>query len=132
MTVSSKGQESKRPLSPHLQIYKPQITSIMSILHRMTGVALFFGLMLFVCFLLSMAGGSESYTDFKEFASSPLGIIIEVGFTFALFYHLFNGIRHLAWDAGHGYNIKCVTKSGIAVLGMTFLATVLSWIIFAI
>lgn len=112
----SESAESKRPMSPHLQIYKPQITSVMSILHRITGVILSFGLLMFLWFLSSLAGGPESYSTFIGFSSSFLGIIAIFGFVLALSYHLCNGIRHLFWDLGYGYKIDTVTKSGHAVL----------------
>jgi succinate dehydrogenase / fumarate reductase cytochrome b subunit len=108
--------QSSRPMSPHLQIYKPQITSVMSILHRITGVALVFGLLMFLWFMAALAGGPESYSTFIGFSSSFLGIIAIFGFVLALSYHLCNGIRHLAWDLGYGYKLETVTKSGIAVL----------------
>jgi succinate dehydrogenase / fumarate reductase cytochrome b subunit len=112
----SESVESKRPMSPHLQIYKPQITSVMSILHRITGVILSVGLLMFLWFLSSLAGGPESYSTFIGFSGSFLGIIAIFGFVLALSYHLCNGIRHLFWDLGYGYNIDTVTKSGHAVL----------------
>lgn len=113
---ASKNTASNRPLSPHLQIYKPQITSVMSILHRITGCALSIGLLMFLWFIASIAGGPESYNVFVSFSSSFLGIIAIFGFILGLSYHLCNGIRHLAWDLGYGYNIQTVTKTGYAVL----------------
>lgn len=115
----SESVASKRPLSPHLQIYKPQITSVMSILHRITGVISFVGLFMFLWFISSLASGPEAYNFFIGFSGSFLGIIAIFGFVIALSYHLCNGIRHLLWDLGYGYNIQDVTKSGFIVLGAT-------------
>jgi succinate dehydrogenase / fumarate reductase, cytochrome b subunit len=118
MVAHKKSEDiaSKRPMSPHLQIYKPQITSVMSILHRITGVILSVGLLMFLWFIGSLAGGPETYSTFVGFSSSFLGIIAIFGFVLALSYHLCNGVRHLAWDLGYGYKIETVTKSGYTVL----------------
>ncbi len=112
----SESGTSKRPMSPHLQIYKPQITSVMSILHRITGVILSVGLLMFLWFIASIAEGPETYSTFVGFSSSFLGIIAIFGFVLALSYHLCNGVRHLLWDLGYGYAIETVTKSGYTVL----------------
>ncbi|MFT6072231.1 MAG: succinate dehydrogenase / fumarate reductase cytochrome b subunit [Alphaproteobacteria bacterium] len=112
----SQSAASKRPMSPHLQIYKPQITSIMSILHRITGVSLTFGLLMFLWFVGALATGPEAFDTFTSVSGSFLGIIAIFGFIVALSYHLCNGIRHLFWDLGFGYDIEIVTKSGYGVL----------------
>lgn len=114
-----KSASSNRPLSPHLQVYKPQITSVMSILHRMTGVGLTFGVLMFVGYLAALASGVHAYNAFIGFSGSFLGVIAIAGFVVALSYHLCNGIRHLAWDLGFGYKIEDVTKSGYGVLCAT-------------
>jgi succinate dehydrogenase / fumarate reductase, cytochrome b subunit len=126
MTIQKSAQ--KRPMSPHLQIYKPQITSVMSILHRITGCALSVGLLMFLWFIAAIAGGPESYSFFVSFSSSFLGIIVIFGFVLALSYHLCNGIRHLAWDLGFGYDIKTVTKTGYVVLVSASLVSVFTFI----
>ena len=93
--------ESKRPLSPHLQVYKPQLTSILSITHRASGIALSTGTFFVVGWLVALAGG-EKYFDIAHYlASQWYGLIILAGYTWALSYHLCNGIRHLFWDAGY-------------------------------
>lgn len=112
-------QTNSRPLSPHLQVYKPQITSVMSILHRITGVGLSFGLLLFLWFVMALANGPEAYDYFVWFTGSIIGHIVIFGFIIALSYHLSNGVRHLLWDMGRGYDIQFVTKSGQIVLGST-------------
>lgn len=119
--------KSKRPLSPHLQIYKPQMTSILSILHRATGVALAIGTLMVVWMLLSAAIGEAAFGRFMDFATSPLGQIMLLGWSFALFYHMANGVRHLIWDTGRMFNIGCAKKAGLVVLGFAVIMTVLTW-----
>ena len=115
----------ERPISPHLQVYKPQITSVLSIFHRITGVALTFGLILLVAWIFTLSLGEEYFEFFVMFIKSWFGVLILFGFTFALNYHLCNGIRHLFWDAGYGYEIETVHKSGLAVLVVSFVLTIL-------
>ena len=117
----------ERPISPHLQVYKPQITSVLSIFHRITGVALTFGLILLVSWIFTLSLGEEYFEYFVIFIKSWFGLLILFGFTFALNYHLCNGIRHLFWDAGYGYEIETVHKSGLAVLVVSFVLTILIW-----
>ena len=116
-----------RPLSPHLQVYKPQLTSFMSILHRLTGVGLSFGIVLFVAWLAALANGSESYAGFLTYAHSLIGQVLLFGITAAFFYHLCNGIRHLVWDAGAGLDIKTAYKTGYAVLAIAVFLTACVW-----
>lgn len=118
-----------RPLSPHLQVYKPQLTSVMSVLHRLTGLALAVGTLLLVYWLAAAAGGPESYAAAQAFIASPVGLILLFGWTLAFFYHLCNGIRHLFWDAGYGFELPTVYKSGWAVLVAVLVLTLLSWAI---
>jgi len=117
-----------RPLSPHLQVYRPQLTSMLSILHRITGVALAVGTLLLVYWLAAAAGGPESYAAAQGFIGSFFGQLLLFGWTVALFYHLANGIRHLFWDAGYGFELPTVQRSGQAVLAATAVLTVVSWI----
>ena len=117
----------ERPISPHLQVYKPQITSVLSIFHRITGVALTFGLILLVAWIFTLSLGEDYFEYFVMFIKSWFGLLILFGFTFALNYHLCNGIRHLFWDAGYGYEIETVHKSGLAVLVISFVLTILIW-----
>lgn len=117
-----------RPLSPHLQVYRPQLTSMLSILHRITGVALAVGTLLLVYWLAAAAGGPESYAAAQSFIGSFFGQLLLFGWTIALFYHLANGIRHLFWDAGYGFELPTVQRSGLAVLAATAVLTVVSWI----
>jgi succinate dehydrogenase / fumarate reductase cytochrome b subunit len=118
----------ERPLSPHLQVYRPQLTSVLSILHRATGVALAAGLLLLVCWLLAVASGAAFYDAVQAFNAHWVGRTLLFGWSFALFFHLCNGIRHLAWDAGHGYEMDQVHRSGWLVVGASATLTVLAWI----
>ncbi len=126
--TKSNATPIERPLSPHLQIYKPQITSTLSILHRITGVALGLGLVIFVLWLLALASGPSSYVEFINCAHSVIGQIILVGISAAFYYHLCNGIRHLFWDAGVGLEIREVYASGKITLLAATLFTAGLWL----
>jgi len=118
----------ERPLSPHLQIYRWQLTSVLSILHRATGVALAVGTLLLVYWLVAAASGPESFATSQELIGSVVGRILLLGWTWALFYHLCNGVRHLFWDAGRGFELKTAYASGWTVVGASFLLTLIAWI----
>jgi succinate dehydrogenase / fumarate reductase cytochrome b subunit len=119
----------ERPISPHLQIYKWQITSVLSILHRITGAALGIGTLLLAWWLLAAASGPHAFAVAQGFIASWLGRLILLGFSWALFFHLCNGIRHLAWDAGYGFDIPTVERTGwLVVIGSAAL-TLLAWFI---
>jgi succinate dehydrogenase / fumarate reductase, cytochrome b subunit len=121
-------RQAGRPLSPHLQIYKPQITSVLSISHRITGVALTVGTLLLVWWLLAAAAGPAPYAQAQAFTGSWLGILLLVGWAYALFFHLCNGIRHLVWDAGYGFDIATTYLTGWTVVaasaGLTLIAII--------
>ncbi len=119
--------EGQRPLSPHLQIYRPQLTSILSILHRITGVGLALGAVLFAYWIAAAAYGADAFARANSFVVSGFGRLILFGMTFAFFYHFANGLRHLAWDAGYGFDMKTLNRSGIAVVVVTFAATFALW-----
>jgi len=119
---------AQRPLSPHLQIYKPQLTSVLSISHRATGVALSIGAVLLVWWLVAAATGDGAYAAAQGFWHSWLGLLVLLGFTFSLFFHLCNGIRHLFWDAGYGFELKQTYLSGLAVLATSAALTLIAWI----
>ena len=113
---------TSRPLSPHLQIYKPQITSTLSILHRLTGVALGAGTLFLMWWLVAAAAGPDYYAMVQGWLASFVGRVLLFGFTFALFYHLCNGIRHLFWDMGHGFDIDVAARNGwLAVIAAVVL-----------
>ena len=97
------GMEKRRPLSPHLQIYRPMLTMMMSIAHRITGVALYFGTLLLAWFLIAVSTGGGAYDAAAYCLNSIAGKLILFGFTWALFHHLLGGVRHIVWDFGHGF-----------------------------
>jgi len=117
----------RRPLSPHLQVYKPQLTSVLSISHRITGIALAVGTLLLTWWLIAAAAGPEAFAVVQEFLGSWLGYLILFGFSYALMYHLCNGIRHLFWDAGYGFELDTVYKSGWATVIASVALTVIAW-----
>jgi succinate dehydrogenase / fumarate reductase cytochrome b subunit len=116
-----------RPLSPHLQIYRPQLTSVLSISHRLTGLILSAGLIVVVLWFLALASGPDHYDRFLAALAHPLGMVAMAVWTFSLFYHLLNGIRHLLWDAGWLLELKSAYASGYAVVTGAVLLTVISW-----
>ncbi len=125
--MSQTQQNSGRPLSPHLSVYKPQISSTLSILHRATGVALAVGVLVLAWWLVAIAGGAEAYDQFMVCMSSIPGKLVLLGFTVALNYHLLNGIRHLYWDTGRGFEIDSLHRTGWMVVIGTALLTVVEW-----
>lgn len=116
-----------RPLSPHLQIYKKQVQMMTSITHRATGIALAVGSLLVVWGLMQLAAGEGRFNDFKHLVGSPIGIILMLGWSWALFYHLCNGIRHLIQDAGLGYEIPQFVRSSWLSIAGSIVLTVLVW-----
>ena len=122
-------EKSQRPLSPHLQIYRPQLTSVLSITHRASGIALVLGTLVLVYWLLAAASGAEAYSSAQQLLGSWLGRILMLGFSFALFFHLCNGIRHLFWDAGLGFELKTAYASGKAVVAVSVIMTVLACVL---
>ncbi len=118
-----------RPLSPHLQIYKPLFTMMMSIVHRITGCALYFGTILVVWWLIAAASGPSAYATFQWAAGSFLGRLVLFGYTWALFHHLAGGVRHLIWDTGAGLGKGTREMIAKASLVFSVAATILVWII---
>ena len=121
--------DHNRPLSPHLQVYKPQLTSVLSISHRATGIALSAGTVLLVWWLFAAVAGPDHFAVVQGFMGSWFGYLVLFGFTLAIMYHLCNGIRHLFWDAGYGFELETVYKSGWATVGGAAALTVIAWII---
>lgn len=119
--------DDNRPLSPHLQIYRWQLTMVLSIVHRATGIALLGGSIALVFWLAALAAGPEVFGIAQKVAASWLGLLILLGFTATLFFHLSNGIRHLFWDIGMGFERRQAYLSGVAVLVATALLTLLAW-----
>lgn len=118
---------NQRPLSPHLQVYRPQWTSVLSILHRITGVLLSVGTVLMVVWLVALAQGQAAYSAMLQFMGNPIVLIALVGWTLALFYHLLNGIRHLTWDTGAMLELKPARASGWAVVVVSVVLTAIVW-----
>jgi succinate dehydrogenase / fumarate reductase cytochrome b subunit len=119
----------RRPLSPSLQIYRPQLTSVLSFTHRITGVALSVGTLLLVGWLIAAAGGPQTYSAVQGLIRSWLGLVLLFGWTFSFFFHLCNGIRHLAWDAGYGFELRTIYASGWTVVAFSTFLTVAAWIV---
>ena len=97
------GARRARPLSPHLQIYRPMLTMMMSIVHRITGIGLYFGTLLLAWLVIAAASGPAPYANFEWFAGSWIGRFILFGYTWALIHHMLGGVRHLIWDTGRGF-----------------------------
>ena len=127
--MTSQNRPQNRPLSPHLQVYRPQITSVLSILHRFTGIALVVGTLLLVYWLVATASGAGAYEVAQGLIGSIIGRLMLFGWTFALFYHLCNGIRHLCWDAGWGLELKEATFTGWLVVIASLVLTLGSWVL---
>jgi len=120
-------ETNQRPLSPHLQVYRPQWTSVLSIMHRITGVLLSVGTVLMVVWLIALAQGEQAYAGMLEFMASPVMLVALVGWTLALFYHLLNGIRHLLWDTGAMLELKPARTSGWIVVFTALVLTAIVW-----
>lgn len=118
--------QKERPLSPHLQVYKPQMTSMLSIMHRGAGVFLALGTPLLVYWLVQLAAGPTAYQQMQECVSHWFVQLLLLGWTFALFYHLSNGIRHLFWDIGKGFEMATLHKSGYAVIASAIILTAIT------
>jgi succinate dehydrogenase / fumarate reductase cytochrome b subunit len=113
-----------RPLSPHLQIYKPQLTSMLSALHRLTGIALSLGAPFLVWWLVAAATGDAAFATARWFFGSWLGLLMLLGWTYAFFFHLCNGVRHLAWDTGLGFDLRTTYASGWTVVVASAVLTI--------
>ena len=118
---------AERPLSPHLQVYRPQLTSVLSISHRMSGVALAAGSILLVWWLAAAASGPEAYDCIQQKLATLPGKLVLMGWSAAFFYHLSNGVRHLFWDMGVGFDMDSVYTSGYAVMASATLLTLFTW-----
>ena len=118
--------QKERPLSPHLQVYRPQMTSMLTIMHRGTGVFLALGTPLLVYWLVKLAAGPLAYAELQQSLSHWFPQLILVGWSFALFYHLANGIRHLFWDIGKGFELEDLHRSGYMVLTTAVVLTTIT------
>lgn len=120
-------QSDNRPLSPHLQIYRPQLTSVLSITHRATGVFLSLGAFVLVAWISAAAGSQEQFENFQALAGSLVGKLVMLAWTYSLVYHLLNGVRHLGWDAGKGLEIEDAYTTGWLVVVVSIVATAGIW-----
>ncbi|MFQ5533660.1 MAG: succinate dehydrogenase, cytochrome b556 subunit [Sphingomonadales bacterium] len=118
---------AERPLSPHVQTYRWRITMATSIMHRITGLALAAGTLLLAWWLLAAASGPEAFAALNAVLAHWLGRLALFGFSWALLYHLSNGIRHLFWDAGLGFDVRTATRTGWAALFGSLLLTLIAW-----
>ena len=124
----SDGTLVERPLSPHLQVYRPQITSVLSIMNRVTGLATSVGTLMLVWWLAAAAAGPQAFARVQWFLGSPVGLFVLFGWTAALLYHFFGGLRHLAWDAGWGFELPRTHMTGWVAVIATAVSTVLVWV----
>ena len=120
--------DSQRPMSPHLFIYRWPMTMTVSILHRVTGVMLSLGLVVLVAWLLAVAAGTDAYAQFSAILGSVPGRILLVLWTATLFFHLANGVRHLFWDVGMGFEIPQANATGWTVIASTVVLTLAYWL----
>ncbi len=127
--MSDSKLASARPLSPHLQIYKPMLTMMMSIVHRITGVGLYFGTLILAWWLIAAASGPSAYGIFLGFIGSFIGRIILFGYTWALIHHLLGGLRHFIWDTGRGFGPKERELLAQATIAGSIVLTILVWIV---
>ena len=126
---NSDGKLVRRPMSPHLQVYRWPITMATSILHRVSGCAVAVGTLLLTWWLVAAATSNQAFDTVQWFIGSPVGLFCLFGWTVALMYHFFNGIRHLAWDVGFGFEKQEYTLSSWAVLIATGTSSVLIWVV---
>ena len=120
--------DSKNPLSPHLQIYRWHISSLLSITHRISGVINFLALILIFLWLIVLSLGESNYESFLLIVNSFLGKFILIGLTWSMIFHVLSGIRHLAWDLGYGFEIKTANISGVIVIIFSLALTIIFWL----
>jgi succinate dehydrogenase / fumarate reductase cytochrome b subunit len=125
--MTQAAKHASRPLSPHLQVYKLPLAALTSIFHRMTGVGLSFGMLLLVWWVASAAYGPSAYSAAIGFIVSPIGYLLLIGFSAALFFHLCNGIRHLFWDVGMNFEIAETKRANVIVILAAIALTAASW-----
>lgn len=124
----AQGSAASRPLSPHLQVYTPLINMVMSIIHRITGVALYFGTLLLAWWLIAAATSPDAFATVTEFFGSWLGLIVLFGYTWALMHHMAGGVRHFIWDTGRGFELKTVDLMSWATALFSGVSTLLIWL----
>ena len=127
--MSEAKAPAARPLSPHLSIYRPMLSMMMSIAHRITGAALYFGTLLLVWWLLAVASGPDAYTTFQWAASSVIGRLVLFGYTWALLHHMLGGVRYLIWDTGRGFGATEREFMVRATLAGSIILTIVLWVV---
>lgn len=128
MASAKPSAGTQRPISPHLQIYSPLINMMMSIVHRITGCALYFGTLLLAFYLVSAASGPVAFEYAGWLFSTPIGLLILFGYTWVLFHHMLGGVRHMIWDTGRGFDLATVDKLCWGSLIASISLTILVWI----
>ncbi|MDX2258656.1 MAG: succinate dehydrogenase, cytochrome b556 subunit [Hyphomicrobiaceae bacterium] len=126
-TPMRRAEKAARPLSPHLQIYRPLVNMVMSILHRITGAALYVGTLLLAAWLVAAATGPEAFAVVNGLFGSLPGQVVLFGYTWALLHHLFGGLRHFIWDTGRGFDIPTVQRLSWATIGLSAGLTLAIW-----
>ncbi|MEM8687767.1 MAG: succinate dehydrogenase, cytochrome b556 subunit [Pseudomonadota bacterium] len=119
----------ERPLSPHLQVYSPMLTMMMSIVHRITGAALYFGTVLIIWWLIAAASGPSHFELANAVLSSWIGLLVLLGYTWAAIHHMLGGIKHLFWDMGRGFELNTVELNARLTLAGSVVLTILVWVI---
>lgn len=125
--TASNGSKANRPLSPHLQVYKPIINMVMSIIHRMTGAALYVGSLLLAWWLVSAAVSPTYFAYVNDLFASPFGQLVLFGYTWALLHHMLGGVRHFIWDTGRGFEIQTINALSWATIALSASLTALIW-----
>ncbi len=126
---SARAPAIERPLSPHLQVYRMSNSMLMSILHRITGAALYFGTLLLAWWLIAAASGPKYFDFVNGIMGSVLGKLVLLGYTWALFHHMIGGIRHFIWDTGRGYDLKVVNRLSNLTITLSLLLTAVVWFV---
>jgi len=127
--MANAAKPTVRPLSPHLQVYRLPLAAVLSITHRITGVGLTLGMLVLTWWLTSAAYGPDAYDQAMTYIASPLGLLVLLGFSLALFFHLSNGIRHLLWDAGRNFEIGATKRGNVFVIISTLVLTAAAWLL---
>ena len=127
--MAETGESASRPLSPHLSVYRPLINMVMSILHRITGAALYFGTLLLAAWLVAAAGGEAQFERVNAFFAHPFGKLVLFAYSWALLHHMLGGLRHFVWDTGRGFSIGQVNAlSWFTIIGSVLLTLAL-WMV---
>jgi succinate dehydrogenase / fumarate reductase cytochrome b subunit len=127
--MPQRSAQRARPLSPHFQIYRWPVTMATSITHRVTGVALSIGTIVLAWWLIATATGPDAYHVFAMSAANLIGQIVLFGFLWSLAFHFFNGIRHLAWDVGWGFDVPTANRSGISVVILSVVSAIVVFLL---